>query len=97
MATFPVINHRGKLHLNVLADVEPFTERAAHGNFGCDYRWNKDYTAYRIMPLMWNDDRSYLNYQCDGLDDQCDGLDDQPKSDYVWAKPEPYVDDGLPF
>lgn len=70
---FPVIDHNRKLHLNVLGNEEPFSERAPHGNFGCDYRWNKDWTAYRIMPLMWGDNASYLNYACDGIDYGAEG------------------------
>jgi hypothetical protein len=28
-----------------------------------DFFWNKDFTAVKIVPLTWWDDKSYLAYQ----------------------------------
>lgn len=34
-----------------------------------EYRWNRDYTAYRVIKLRWHDDASYAAYQASDLDD----------------------------
>jgi hypothetical protein len=55
------------LHLAMI-DSAPVSE----GRFGCDYAWNRDFSAYRCMPHAWNPcggDDAYAAWQASDLDD----------------------------
>lgn len=59
-----------------------------------DHVWNTDYTAYRVVPLLWWDDASYIAYQADyaGADEE-DLVRDLP----VPAALVEVSEDDLPF
>ena len=31
-----------------------------------DFKWNADYSEVTVIPLIWWDDKSYEDYQCQG-------------------------------
>ena len=56
------------IHLKVYGQAA--TKDIGYG-YGCDYRWNDDYTAFRFLPNRWmpGSDESYAAYQAgDGFE-----------------------------
>lgn len=53
-------------HLVVLQDDENAQCESVLGAAGvrCDVRWNSEMTSFRLAPLQWWDDASYIDYQC---------------------------------
>lgn len=50
------------------ADAMVWTVRGitSHGIYirRCDVHWNGEMTSFRLAPLQWWDDASYIDYQC---------------------------------
>lgn len=93
----------GIVHLKMYdsSDTEP--KLVTEGRFGCDYSWNKDYSAYCCNPHKWlpGDSISYL--ACESGGDYVDhnghysGDDSVPAIIHTQETIPVVLEDGIPF
>lgn len=55
----------GTVHLKMYDDSDTEPKLATEGRFGCDYSWNRDFSAYCCNPHRWmpGSDSSYAAWQ----------------------------------
>lgn len=59
-----------RLHLSVFSKEGDHAANAALYNpRRNEFVWNADFSAFRVVPLLWWDDASYIKYQCDDQDE----------------------------
>lgn len=87
-----------KTHLVVLNNgSEPASRQlgALYNWLRHDCYWNKDYTAFRAIPLLWWDDASYIEYQAR---DQYPGpVEETLDTVEGCSMADQRCDDGVPF
>ena len=62
-----MLTHLTVLQPNVSFDKDPTQATDIYPAYRTDFHWNKDFTAFKAIPLRWFDDASYAAYQGEDL------------------------------
>ena len=58
-----------RLHLSVFGEGgDPASNAALFNPRRHEFVWTANFAAFRVVPLLWWDDASYIRYQCDDGD-----------------------------
>jgi len=58
-----------RLHLSVVSENgDPASNAALYNPRRNEFIWTANFAAFRVVPLLWWDDASYIRYQCDDRD-----------------------------